>query len=234
MVLHLPPEEPDFGPWKVVAVQSLLESWRGKLPDSAGRPGVIAVDGRSASGKSTLAGFLHRAVPDSAVVHTDDVPSSGNWHGAAVKASNPSGNIPPHRSFFDWTERLLKNVLEPARAGQVVRYRPRAWEDWKREGAIEVPSGCSMLILEGVGAARHELMHVIDVVVWIQSDVEQAETRGIARDGGDAGAVAFWERWMAEEFPFLADQRPWERADVVVAGTPDLEYDLTSQVVVAV
>ena len=216
-------------------MQSLLKSWRGKLPSPAERPGVIAVDGRSAGGKSTLAAFLHRAVPGSAVVHTDDIPSSGNWHGAALSASHLSDSTSPVGSFFDWTERLLENVLVPARAGQAVRYRPQAWADWFREeGAIEVPRGCPMLILEGVGAARRELMHVVDVVVWVQSDIEQAETRGIARDGGDAEAAAFWEKWMAEEFPFLANQRPWERADAVVAGTPDLECDSTSQVVVAV
>jgi hypothetical protein len=30
--------------------------------------------------------------------------------------------------------------------------------------------------------------------------------------------VAFWQKWMAEELVFLAQQRPWERACVVVAG----------------
>ena len=39
---------------------------------------------------------------------------------------------------------------------------------------------------------------------------------GIARDGGD---VAGWEEWQSEELPFLARDRPWERADVIVAGT---------------
>lgn len=91
-----------------------------------------------------------------------------------------------------------------------------------------------MLILEGVGAARRELMHAVDAVVWVQSDMEQARTQGIARDGGDAEAAAFWETWMAEEFPFLADQRPWERANAVVSGTPERAHDPTSEVVVAV
>jgi len=29
-------------------------------------------------------------------------------------------------------------------------------------------------------------------------------------------AAAFWNAWM----PFLNEQRPWERADLIVAGTP--------------
>jgi hypothetical protein len=33
-------------------------------------------------------------------------------------------------------------------------------------------------------------------------------------------AAAFWNAWMAAEMPFLNEQRPWERADLIVAGTP--------------
>jgi len=91
-----------------------------------------------------------------------------------------------------------------------------------------------MVILEGVGAARRELAHAVDAVVWVQSDMERVRTRGIARDGGDAAATAFWDEWMAAELTFLADQRPWERANAVVSGTPELEHDPTSHVVVAV
>ena len=58
--------------------------------------------------------------------------------------------------------------------------------------------------------------------------------RGITRDGGDAAASAFWDEWMAQEFPFVADQRPWERADFIVTGTPELEQDSSSEIVFAV
>jgi hypothetical protein len=30
---------------------------------------------------------------------------------------------------------------------------------------------------------------------------------------------------MASELPFLDDQRPWERADLIVNGTPPAEID---------
>jgi hypothetical protein len=52
----------------------------------------------------------------------------------------------------------------------------------------------------------------------VQSDVDQAKRRCTARDGGDAAAEAFWREWMDEERPFLARERPWERADVVVVN----------------
>jgi hypothetical protein len=42
-----------------------------------------------------------------------------------------------------------------------------------------------------------------------------------------------WQAWMAEEVPFIADQRSWERADVVTCGTPEISLDPDTEVVVA-
>ena len=84
-----------------------------------------------------------------------------------------------------------------------------------RPGAVEVPAGCRLLVVEGVGAGRSELADLLDAAVWVQSDRVVARERGIARDAGD---VDGWDEWQAEEIPFLQRDRPWERADVIVAG----------------
>ena len=96
-----------------------------------------------------------------------------------------------------------------------------------------VPSTCSLVIVEGCGAARLDLMPWIDVVVWVQADTERARTRGLMRDGGTAEVETFWEEWMAEEVPFFARERPWERADTTVSGMPELDHNPASQVVVS-
>ena len=77
-------------------------------------------------------------------------------------------------------------MLEPVRAGEAVAYRPPAWDARDRPGAVTVPAGLTLLVVEGVGSSRRALAH----------------------------------SWMAEELPFLAADRPWERAGLVVAGTP--------------
>jgi hypothetical protein len=48
-----------------------------------------------------------------------------------------------------------------------------------------------------------------------------------------ARPVGDHREWMAEEEPFLAGQRTWERADMLVAGTPKIPFDPASEVVVA-
>ncbi|MFY9927173.1 MAG: hypothetical protein WAK82_04130 [Streptosporangiaceae bacterium] len=39
--------------------------------------------------------------------------------------------------------------------------------------------------------------------------------------------------WLAGEVPFLAARHPWEDADLVVCGTPQLPFDSSTELVVA-
>ena len=39
--------------------------------------------------------------------------------------------------------------------------------------------------------------------------------------------------WMAEEDPFIAGQRPWERADLIICGTPQISFDPAAELVIA-
>lgn len=198
--VDVPDGEPIFAPWRPAPTAGIAIRIAELAGRPLGRPRVIAIDGRSASGKSTFAAELAAELPGVAIVHTDDVA----WH----------------HSFFEWSKVLIDGVLDPVWSGRTVRFRPPVWDERGRDGAIEVPAETRTLIVEGVGAAREDLMPYIDVVIWIQSDASIARARGIARDGGDAAASAFWDQWMSAEIPFLARERPWDRADLVVTGTP--------------
>ncbi|MFD3444215.1 hypothetical protein ACFDTO_06395 [Microbacteriaceae bacterium 4G12] len=121
---------------------------------------------------------------------------------------------------------MIDGVIAPLHAGLDVRFRPPAWVDRGRDGAIEVPASADLVLLEGVGASRRELEGFLDLSIWVQSDVVEAERRGLARDaslgvnGDEEETREFWDLWMSEELPFLAADRPWKRAAFVVAGTP--------------
>lgn len=206
MTLHA--GEPAAAPWTPISTGDLLRLLDAAAGAPSGRPRIVAVDGRSAGGKTTLASRLHAAVPASAIVHTDDVA----WN----------------ESFFGWAPLLAHGVLEPLRRGLAVSFQPPAWPAHGRDGAIEVPAGLDLVVVEGVGASQRALTGLLDAAVWVQSDAVEAERRGIARDiaqgvnGDEAASIEFWHGWMAQELPFLADDRPWERADVIVCGTPSL------------
>ena len=166
------------------------------------RPSIVAVDGRSSSGKTTLAARIAAAVPDSCVVHTDDIA----WHQAVL----------------DWDGLLAAGVLRPFRSGREISYRPPQWEPHGRSGSIDVPASCALLLVEGVGSGRRELSGLLDAVIWVETDDAVLRRRDAARVAAGEISPADHAAWMAEEHPFVAEQRTWERADLVVRGDTDL------------
>lgn len=210
---RLHPEEPPAGPWRVVPVAEVAATLLGQAGPVDGRPVVVGVDGRSSSGKTTVAGRLAATVHGAVVIHTDDVA----WHHA----------------FFDWADLLADGVLTPARQGLAVSYRPPAWDARGRTGAIEVPGGAAMLVVEGVGAARGQLSHLLDASLWVQSDLAEADRRNAGRVAAGEMTPSDFAAWMTEEVPFQAGQRSWERANLIVTGTPGLAHDPSTELVVA-
>lgn len=197
--MHLHPEEPEARSWELVDNVDLAIRVRALLP--AGKPALILVDGRSGGGKSTFAERLARLL-DAAVVHSDDIA----WH------------LDP----IHWDDVLVDGVIMPWRRREAVSFRPPGWVVQGRAGAVEVPAR-PVLIVEGVGAGRSVLAAQAELVIWVQSDFDEARRRGLQRDtelGRTAKeAEAVWDEWMRAEEPFLAADRPWTRASLVVNGT---------------
>lgn len=206
----MPSIEPEPA-WRVAPLSELVAQL--VPPSVAGRPRIVAVDGRSASGKTTLAARIADAVRGAVVVHTDDVA----WA----------------QSVFDWTDLLVDGVLRPARDGAAVAYRPPAWDERGRPGAIVVPAGAPLLVVEGVGSSRQALNPWLDAAVWVHVEPITRQRRDQARVAAGEVAADVVAAWLAEEIPFLADDRPWTRATVIVAGTPRPPHDPTLEVVLA-
>ncbi len=221
MALQLAEEEPEAGPWRAERLSTVVNAVTRRRPDP-GRPAVLAVDGRSNNGKTTLAARIRDMVPGSVLIHTDDIA----WE----------------HSRFGWADLLIDGILVPVRQGQAVSYRPPRWDEHGRAGSLEVPAACPLLIIEGDGAGRREVAHLIDTLIWVQADEREAARRSAARAADRpaadlanqaAGGAPFDEDgWMAEEIPFNTAQRTWERADLIVCGTPEIPYDPGTQVVV--
>jgi hypothetical protein len=169
-------------------------------PPRRGGTRIVAVDGGSAAGKTTFARRLATTLGAS-LVHTDDV---AWWE-----------------SFFGWSPLLIEGVLEPILAGRSVGFRPPAWDQREREGAIVAEPG-QALVVEGVGAGRLELTPYLDQLTWVDTDRQLAFERGLARPGEDP---VFWREWeLAEEEHFERD-RPWTRADLLVTNDPPAPPD---------
>jgi uridine kinase len=174
-----------------------------------GRPLLVAIDGASAAGTTTLATAVGRRLGASVVAGDDfyrDLPEQRR------RALTPAEGV---EQYFDW-QRLRREALQPLRAGRTARYRPYDW----RSGAgvaqhvVEV-SPTPVVILDGVYSARPELHEEIDLAVLVETPPEERRRRLVARGHGNDG---WWPRWNAAEALYYATVRPAGSFDLVVPG----------------
>ena len=202
--------EPPFWPETVVPMASVMHALLDRPRSSTG-PFLLAIDGRSSSGKSSLAARLAASTQGAAVVHTDDVA----WN----------------YSTFGWDGILVSEIIEPLRAGHSIAYRPPGYATRTDPVEIEVSAETSVVVIEGVGSARARLAALVDAVVWVQSDLDLTDERNWHRVAAGEMSPPDYDAWMAEEVPFQAQERSWERADLIVSGTPTANHDPDNELV---
>jgi uridine kinase len=177
----------------VISVLELLMAALREAVPRAGRTRVVAIDGRSGAGKTSLAASLSREL-GAAVVSLEDL--YGGWDG-----------------LEHGIDLLVRAVLEPLAAGQTARV-PRY--DWvRREWAEPVPlDPPESLIVEGVGAGARRAAVFESVVVWLEAAPCVRKKRALDRDGETF--APYWDQWAAQEDAMLARERTPERADIVI------------------
>lgn len=159
---------------------------------------IVGVDGCGGAGKSTFADQLSKHLRDAPIVHTDDFAS---W-------DHP----------LDWWPRMNEQVIAPLAQGEEARWQRY---DWEQGGLAEwhaLDPG-STVIIEGVTATRKEWRDQLAYSIWIDCPRSIRLQRGLERDGQEA--LPQWEKWMAAEDKYLADQNPRTHADLLVSGAPE-------------
>ena len=195
--------------WRVAPLAELVDRLAAVSP---GRPAVVAVNGHSSSGKTTLAGRLAAALPGAAVLHTDDLA----WH----------------HGVLSWDELLRDDVLPTVRAGAPLDYRPPQWRARGRTDSIMLPGGLGFLLVEGVGASQPSIRAGYDLVIWVETEEPTRSARDVVRLAAGEMSAAGFEGWMAEENAYTTRERPWEHADLLAYGGESIPYDRRTEVVV--
>ena len=135
-------------------------------------PAILAIDGRCGSGKSSLGRMLEE-VFSCALVHMDDYympfeKRSQNW------MEIPGGNMD--------LERFRAEVLEPARRGKDIRYRPYSCQKGRIGEERRLPK-TSLLIVEGSYSHHPMLREYYDRTIFLTCEKEEQVRRLQQREG---------------------------------------------------
>ncbi len=170
-------------------------------------PYLVALDGHSAAGKSTLARALASALPRCQVVQGDDF-----YRVMAPDQRLALTAAEGCEQYFDW-QRLAADVLRPVRDGQPARYQAYDWDhNALGEWNSVLPEG--IIVVEGVYSARPALAPFYDAIVYVEAPRDRRWA--VQRARGDT--LAWIERWEAAEEYYLRESGLRERADVVFAA----------------
>jgi uridine kinase len=180
------------------------------------RPLVVAIDGRSGSGKSTVASFV-ASVLGATVVPSDD------FFAAGISAAAWDARTPAQRAAdaIDW-RRLRTEALEPLRAGQPARWhafdfsagvRPDGTYAMQRDATVRPPA--PIVLLDGAYSARPELTDLVDLAVLVEAPAPVRRARVAERE--EPGFLAEWHtRWDEAEEHYFRQVRPRATFDVIV------------------
>jgi uridine kinase len=164
----------------------------------------LAVEGGSASGKTTLADMLHK-IYGCAVIHTDDFFLQPHQR-TAERYSQAGGNLD--------RERLLEEVLAPLAAGKAVRYRRfdcgtmtlGHWEDLP-----DTP----LTVIEGAYSMHPALADFYDLSVFLEVSKEMQERR-LAQRNSPAMAQRYLNEWIPMEKRYFDVYDIKRRCDLVL------------------
>ncbi|MCI8593700.1 MAG: hypothetical protein HFF09_00395 [Oscillospiraceae bacterium] len=155
-------------------------------------PLFLAIDGRAAAGKSTLADLL-KALYGALVLHMDDyfLPPKRK---TAERLAVPGGNV-------DW-ERFLAEALSPLAKGE-----PAALLRYDCHADIFLPpqplERKSLIVAEGVYSLHPALRDAFACKVFLSLTPDEQQTRILARSG-EAMAKRFREEWVPLEEAYFS------------------------------
>jgi hypothetical protein len=127
-----------------------------------------------------------------------------------------------HHGVFSWDKLLINDVLPVLRDGRALDYRPPAWIARGRDGATTLDGSRQFVIIEGVGASQASIQPQLDAITWVHTPQSVRESRDAAGVAAGEISATSYASWMAEENAYMAAERPWEHADLIVDGGGDV------------
>lgn len=183
------------------------------------RPALVAVDGVDGAGKTTFADALAEVLRSSGV-RVVRVSIDGFHRPRAER--HRRGPTSPEGYFHDSFDlpAFRRYVLEPARAGAVVRSAVFDHLADAPVAGVVAPAAGAVVLADGVFLLRDELHDAWDLAVFLRVPFAAAYERLAARDGRPADPDDLANRRYRDgQELYLRTCRPEARADVVLDVT---------------
>ncbi len=165
---------------------------------------IVALDGRCASGKTTLAAILAKRV-GATVFHMDDFFLRPEQR-TSGRLSEPGGNVD--------RERFYAEVLRPLSEGaDTVVYRPFDCKTMSLSPPVEVRAG-KTVIVEGSYSLHPDLRDKYDLRVFLTVSPEEQRRRITERD--PSRSDAFFTRWIPMEEAYFGAFAIAENCDIII------------------
>lgn len=194
-----------------------------RLQATLGRPVIVAIDGGSGAGKSTVAHAVQRAT-GAAIVTLDD------FYNTRVP-DHLWITLPVERRLsdvFDW-ERVRQQALILLRCGQPARWQAfdflaglRPDGTYALQSTFTEVAPAAVIVLEGAYSASAPLADLIDLAVLVDVPVQERHRRTSARDSADF-LRAWHATWDEVERHYFNVVRPRQSFDLVVTNEPGEE-----------
>ena len=169
---------------------------------------LVAIEGGSASGKTTLAALLAR-VYDCNVFHMDDFFLRSEQR-TEERLAEPGGNVD--------RERFSEEVLRPLTEGQEVTFRRYDCQT-QTLAAPATTAPKALNIVEGAYSMHPALADSYGLTVFLKIPPEVQRSRVLARNGPEVGE-RFFTHWIPLEQRYFDALDPAGRCDLILEVEP--------------
>ncbi|OCS90481.1 uridine kinase family protein [Caryophanon latum] len=177
-----------------------------QLEDSS-RPLIIAIDGCSGAGKTTLATYIEQQLPNVTIISTEDF---------IVPLAQQEDTVD---AALDW-RRLKEQVILPLakkKAAKYWRYDPT--EPTMQQWLHIAPQG--IIVIEGSFSTCLALAPYYDLKIWVETPILERYKRLVEKDGEEM--KAYWQDYLPKEVYYIQTYLPHRYADVVFVGMQQQE-----------
>ena len=170
---------------------------------------VVALDGRSGVGKSTLARKVAAQLADCCLIEGDDFYAGGSAAAWDARSAEQKARL-----CMDW-QRLRAEALLPLLAGQAASWHPFNFE--AGAGLAEQARSAkpaAIILIDGVYSGRPELADLVDVAILVEAEDAERSRRLFEREG--LAQVEWQQRWDTGEDYYFDFIKPRHTFDLVV------------------